>query len=226
MEKKSKRGLDVFNERALQPYLDAVYRELGFEFDRVETQELQLQGVDLVIRHQGAEYPIDEKGQTHYINKRLKTFAFELEFRGSKGMVQEGWLFDDKKVTSHYFLVADIRSDDGRVSGLTSFRLVSVHRKSLIAFLEENQWTQSFITEDVPMMMGRKREHVLSVRDPAVKLIRTHHLVERPLNLVIRLDDLIAAGVAKELVPGRKGMRHWKEVFRQVSCGRKPGTNG
>ena len=137
MEKKSKRGLDVFNERALQPYLDAVYRELGFEFDRVETQELQLQGVDLVIRHQGAEYPIDEKGQTHYINKRLKTFAFELEFRGSKGTVQEGWLFDDKKVTSHYFLVADIRSDDGRVSGLTSFRLVSVHRKHLIAFLED-----------------------------------------------------------------------------------------
>ena len=48
---KSKRGLDVFNERALQPFLDAVYRELGFDFRRVEAKELQLKGIDIIIRH-------------------------------------------------------------------------------------------------------------------------------------------------------------------------------
>ena len=48
---KSKRGLDVSNERALQPFLDAVYRELGFDFRRVEAKELQLKGIDIIIRH-------------------------------------------------------------------------------------------------------------------------------------------------------------------------------
>ena len=81
----------MFNERALQPYLDAVYRELGFIFNRVETKELQLQGVDVVLHHQGNDYPIDEKGQTHWINKGLKTFAFELEFKGAQGIVQLGF---------------------------------------------------------------------------------------------------------------------------------------
>lgn len=217
MAKKSKRGLDVFNERALQPYLDAVYRELGFDFKRIESKELQLLGVDILIRHGDVEYPIDEKGQTHWINKKLTTFAFELEFKGAEGKVREGWLFDPKKVTSHYFLVADIRSDNGLVSGMTSFRLVSVHRERLIAFLEANQWSRKFITEDVPIAMGRKRYHVLSASDPSVKLVRTMKLVEEPLNVVIELDDLIRAGVAKELVPGKRGSAFWKAVHGKTS---------
>lgn len=217
MAKKSKRGLDVFNERALQPYLDAVYRELGFDFNRIESKELQLLGVDILIRHGDVEYPIDEKGQTHWINKKLTTFAFELEFKGAEGKVREGWLFDSKKVTSHYFLVADIRSESGFVSGLTSFRLVSVHRGRLIEFLRENDWSQKFITEDVPMAMGRKRQHVLSASEPSVKLVRTWKLVEEPLNVVIELDDLIDAGVAKELVPGERGVAFWRALHSRTS---------
>lgn len=226
MTKKSKRGLDVFNERALQPYLDAVYRELGFEFSRVETKELQLDGVDIVISHSGKEYPIDEKGQTHWINKGLETFAFELEFKGEVGEVRGGWLFDDKKVTSHYFLVADIRSDNGMVSGMTSFRLVSVNRSRLLAFLEGYNWSRKFLTEDVPLMMGRRSRHILSECNPAVKVVRTWKLAEEPLNVVINLNDLIEAGVAKELVPGKEGIQFWKKVIQQVTDSRQTGMRG
>jgi len=221
MSLESKREEDSRNERELQPYLDAVYRELGIDFRRVESKQLQIQGVDVVICHGGVEYAIDEKSQTHWINKRLKTFAFELEFKGSHGKVREGWLFDAEKVTSHYFLLADIRSDDGRISGLTSFRLVSVHRERLVRFLEENEWSKRFITEDVPMSMGRNLTHVLSKSDPAVKLVRTLNLAEEPLNMVINLDDLIHAGVAKELVPGRRGPAFWKAIHRRTSKRRK-----
>jgi len=214
------------NERALQPFLDAMYRELGFEFRRIETKELQLKGVDIIIRHGDGDYPIDEKGQTHWVNKRLQTFAFELEFKSADKQVREGWLFDEEKVTTHYFLVSDIRSPNSRVTDLTSFRLVSVNRQRLIRFLEERGWGNSFMTEDVPMAMGGNRSHVLSKSDPAVKLVRTLNLVEEPLNVVINLDDLIAVGAAKELVPGTQGEAYWKGIIRRVKDKGEAGVSG
>jgi hypothetical protein len=226
MAKKSKRAWDVSNERALQPFLDAVYRELGFDFRRVDAKELQLKGIDIIIRHGIGEYPIDEKGQTQWVNKGLKTFAFELEFKSAADELRPGWLFDGEKVTTHYFLVYDIRSSSSNVSDLVSFRLVSVNREYLIAFLENKGWGNRFMTEDVPMLMGDRKYHILSKSDPAVKVVRTRHLVEEPLNVVIRLNDLIEAGVAKELVPGKKGMEFWKRIFLRVSNTGKSGVAG
>ena len=223
---KSKRGLDVSNERALQPFLDAVYRELGFDFRRVEAKELQLKGIDIIIRHGQKEYPVDEKGQTHWINKGLKTFAFELDFKRGVNEVREGWLFDGEKVTTHYFLAADIRSSSSRVSDLISFRLVSVQRERLIRFLEDKGWGNRFMTEDVPNLMKGNNRHTLSASNPKVKLVRTLHLVEEPLNLVINLDDLIEVGVAKELVPGTRKMEEWQRIFREVSDEGKTGNSG
>jgi len=226
MAKKSKRAWDVSNERALQPFLDAVYRELGFDFRRVDAKELQLKGIDIIIRHGIGEYPIDEKGQTQWVNKGLKTFAFELEFKSAADELRPGWLFDGEKVTTHYFLVYDIRSSSSNVSDLVSFRLVSVNREYLIAFLENKGWGNRFMTEDVPMLMGDRKYHILSKSDPAVKVVRTRHLVEEPLNVVIRLNDLMEAGIAKELVPGKKGMEFWKRIFLRVSNTGKSGVAG
>ena len=226
MAKKSKRAWDVSNERALQLFLDAVYREVGFDFRRVDAKELQLKGIDIIIRHGIGEYPIDEKGQTQWVNKGLKTFAFELEFKSAADELRPGWLFDGEKVTTHYFLVYDIRSSSSNVSDLVSFRLVSVNREYLIAFLENKGWGNRFLTEDVPMLMGDRKYHILSKSDPAVKVVRTRHLVEEPLNVVIQLNDLIEAGVAKELVPGKKGMEFWKRIFLRVSNTGKSGVAG
>jgi len=57
-------------------------------------------------------------------------------------------------------------------------------------------------------------------------VVRTWHLVEEPLNVVIQLTDLIEAGVAKELVPGKKGMEVWKRIFLRVSNTGKSGVAG
>lgn len=226
MVKRSKRAWDVSNERALQPFLDAVYRELDFDFRRVDVRELQLKGIDIIIRHGNIEYPIDEKGQTQWVNKGLRTFAFELEFKSAADELRPGWLFDGEKVTTHYFLVHDIRSSSSNVSDLVSFRLVSVNREPLIDFLEKKGWGNRFMTEDVPMLMGDRKHHILSKSNPAVKVVRTRHLVEEPLNVVIQLSDLIELGVAKELVPGKQGMEFWKQIFRKVSSMGKTGVSG
>jgi len=43
---------------------------------------------------------------------------------------------------------------------------------------------------------------VLSKHNPEARLVKTQHLQETPLNLVIVLDDLISAGVGKEIKKG------------------------
>ena len=47
------------------------------------------------------------------------------------------------------------------------------------------------------MAMGRKRQYIRFAVEPSVKLARTFRLVEEPLNMVVKLDDLIDAGAAK-----------------------------
>ena len=49
----SKRRKDLDDESVLQPFLDAVYRELGFDFRRETKRDKQLAGIDLVLSHRG-----------------------------------------------------------------------------------------------------------------------------------------------------------------------------
>lgn len=155
----------------------------------------------MVLSHRGHEYYIDEKAATHYVNRPLKTFAFELNFR-SYGQLRSGWLFDERKETTHYFLVSEIHARTNEVSDLTHFRLVSVNRKKLLSYLNSNQWGRQFFETGLPVLDEASPKYELSPAAPKARVVKTTHLVEEPLNLVIVLDDLIVAGVAKELVPG------------------------
>ena len=82
------------------------------------------------------------------------------------------------------------------------------------------------MAEDVPNLMAGNQRFTHSASNPKVKLVRTLHLVEEPLNLVINLDDLIEVGVAKELVPGPRKMEEWQRIFREVSDAGKTGSSG
>jgi len=201
----SKRRKDLDDESVLQPFLDAVYRELGFDFRRETKRDKQLAGIDLVLSHRGQEYYVDEKAATHYVNRPLKTFAFELNFR-SYGQLRPGWLFDEHKETTHYFLVSEIHATSNEVADVTHFRLVSVSRQKLLSYLHSKQWGQQFFETGLPVLDEDCPRYELSPAAPKARVVKTTHLVEEPLNLVIVLNDLIDAGVAKELVPGPSGL--------------------
>ena len=214
---KTLRSKDSSDEKALQPFLDAVYSHLGFDFLREERKEQQLSGIDVTIRFKDKEYFIDEKAAVHYVNRGLNTFAFELNFQ-HKGTTIPGWLFDETKLTTHYFLVSEIQSRSAHVHDLTAFRLVSVNRNKLLAFLEEKSWGKAFLTEKVNMMMEGRSRYVLSSSNPEARVVKTRHLQEKPLNLVIVLDDLLEAGVAKELIPGSAHLNESElhELFKKA----------
>jgi hypothetical protein len=58
----------------------------------------------------------------------------------------------------------------------------------------------------------------LSPSNPEARVVKTRHLQEKPLNLVIVLDDLIQAGVAKELIPGPKQLNevNLNQLFKKA----------
>jgi 2-dehydro-3-deoxyphosphogluconate aldolase/(4S)-4-hydroxy-2-oxoglutarate aldolase len=49
-------------------------------------------------------YSIDEKAAIRYTNG-LKTFALELSFLNRKGILQEGWLTDERKINDYFVFV-------------------------------------------------------------------------------------------------------------------------
>lgn len=220
MSMQSLRKQDESQEVELQKYLNVIYQRLGLNFRRVQNKSKQLLGIDVIIEFDGCEYFIDEKAQLHYLNKGLKTFAFELEFTSQSG-VTEGWLFDKKKLTTHYFLVCQLESSSDDLNGLNSFRLISVNRRKLIDFLENRGWGRDYLRVTVPMAMEDEPRYELSQFNPKIRVVRTSHLVEQPLNVVINQDDLIAFGVGKELIPGnlRLDKKAQAELFRSIRSG-------
>ena len=100
MHLKSNFKTDLAQEKKLIPLLDSYYRKhlKMYDFERVDTLEEQLDGIDLILTHNktGETYFIDEKAQLDYLNKNLPTFAFEL-FYSKNDSLKQGWLFDAQK---------------------------------------------------------------------------------------------------------------------------------
>lgn len=106
----SRRATDMNAESELARFLDEnLYAKLLEEgnfcsIERMTEKELQLQGIDVVVKTQSSVGYIDEKAQLYYINKDIPTFAFELQFL-KNGRIIEGWFLNDDLKTDHYLLV-------------------------------------------------------------------------------------------------------------------------
>lgn len=102
---------DLSAEKELDKFLDEyLYPELSKDtsavFRRERDRSLQMAGVDvtLVDSVSGATLFLDEKAALYYINKPLKTFAFELEYT-KDGTQRRGWFINDGLKTDLYVLI-------------------------------------------------------------------------------------------------------------------------
>jgi hypothetical protein len=202
MEAKSTFYDDLHKERALAKFLDSQYRKhlRLYHFKRIRSARKQKAGVDIELIHKASRksYAVDEKAQLDYLNESLPTFAFELQYQ-LYGKTKPGWLFDPLKTTEFYALVTTIYSDEENL--FTACNLYFVNRKKLIGLLETHMVNpirlSSYLT-DIEQQPGlytwpglcRKTEGYFYV---------THHKVEKPINIILRLDYLVAKKVAKRL---------------------------
>ena len=186
---KSNFKADLSKELRLSSLLDTYYQK-------------QLQGLDLILKDKqsGDFFFVDEKAQLDYINESLPTFAFEL-FYSKNGVQKQGWLFDVSKKTHFYALVTSIYSDESDV--FTSCNITFVNREKLILRLHELGLNQSFLEE---LALDQKEVHgklVLERLDPKKEgylYFSSTNKVEKPVNLILRLEFLNRIGVAKRLI--------------------------
>ena len=118
-------------------------------------------GVDIEITNTntGLKSYIDEKAQSHYINKSLPTFAFELSYLKNNSL-REGWLFDNHKITQQYFIITCIQEVENQIK---SCRLISIDRDRLITLLIEKTKAQIKINSPAKVLVQANNFHLTHV---------------------------------------------------------------
>ncbi|MEW2920618.1 hypothetical protein AB1A65_04060 [Muricauda sp. ANG21] len=201
---KSKFKADLSKEQHLAPLLNLYYQKhlKRYSFQRIVDLEQQLLGIDLILTNKkdGATYFVDEKAQLDYINERLPTFAFEL-FYGKNNKRRQGWLLDTTKKTHFYALVTSIFSDEKNL--FTFCNITFVNREKLIQHLTGLGLHQERFQEIAIKHKGHHGKLGLEKLHPwheGYLFFSTQNKAEQPINLILKLDYLIAIGVAKRLV--------------------------
>ncbi len=201
---KSNFNSDLKKEQKLAVLLDTYYKKHFnfYNFKRVYNLKEQLSGIDLVLTHKSSkkQFLVDEKAQLDYINEDLPTFAFELSYF-KNNIEKKGWLFDTSKKTDFYSLITSIYSDEPHK--YTSCKITFVNRKKLLLFLNNLELNESSLYKyclENNSKHGKIKHPKLNHRREGYLFISSKNKAEKPINLILRLDFLIAKGIAKQLV--------------------------
>lgn len=202
----SKFQSDLAQEEILSKYLDKTYKEKKIEFERIFDLDLQHQGIDLKIFVNSKQYLIDEKAQLHYINTELPTFTFELSYI-KNNILKNGWLFDENKKTQYYFLITGIYLKENKAKLKTSddikkLKITSVNRNKLIQHLDSiglNIIKLQKYDNHFRMNNSYGKNEITELDKYSEGLIYfSEQLVEKPINIQLRLEYLIQSEVAKK----------------------------
>jgi len=202
----SKFQSDLAQEEILSKYLDKIYKEKKIEFERIFDLDIQHQGIDLKIFVNSNQYLIDEKAQLHYINSELPTFTFELSYM-KNNILKNGWLFDENKKTEYYFLITGIYLKENKTKLKTSddikkLKITSVNRNKMIQHLDSIGLNISSLQKyDNHFRMNNSygKNEITELDKYSEGLIYfSEQLVEKPINIQLRLEYLIQSEVAKK----------------------------
>ena len=203
---KSNFNQDLTKEFLLGNYLDELYPGMfnGFEIERVTDSGQQHKGIDLILSKKDKQFFIDEKAQLDYLEEDLPTFAFEITYL-KDGTQKLGWLYDNSKLTDFYFTVTAIKCKiyETPESGFKSCKIFSINRKKLINLLTSRGLTYDRISEINQAIRGSSQNERIPVPELEARSEGTFYFskgkAEQPINIVLKLDFLIASGVAKKI---------------------------
>lgn len=200
---------DLSQEHLLAQYLDGIYYSKNLSFSRINNQNLQHQGVDVIFNINSKDYNIDEKAQLHYLNQDLPTFTFELSYLNKDDKINQGWLFDECKRTHYYFLITGIILKNNKSvlqnkSDIENLKITSVNRQKLIAHLETIGLSKSkLIAYDIDLRTNKTygKNPIPEFKNQQNGcLYFTENLSEQPINLQLRLSYILEQQIAKKFL--------------------------
>lgn len=227
---------DLSLENKLSKYLDKYFYSWllrnGYivRHKRIFDKNEQRKGKDVILYVKDNESKrigqiiVDEKSTSHYLNKRIPTFAFELSYLDKSGNEKNGWLLDDEKETDMYALIwPDIKCN--KYTNLTSkfgekqakwqqhinandfcnAEIWLICKANLLNLLESNyNLTTKKLQEyshEIRTIFNRTKTCTTKYnKDSPIKEYRfnyTSYLAEQPINLVIWKDIICKSATMK-----------------------------
>lgn len=187
----TKRKEDSKGEMAVASFLDKnFYPNLKKIRDvvRVTSIDEQLDGIDVRFSNNGNKFLVDEKAALHYVDVNLPTFAFELNYINSAGKLSNGWLFDEKKKTTHYLLVWIKTKDSTKnLADISELEVLLISKEKVNEILIENKLDREKIKEKSNTLREKNIGSTKSTSENMgeFKLFYSGHLSEKPINIVI-----------------------------------------
>ncbi|MGB0840044.1 MAG: hypothetical protein ACPG19_05695 [Saprospiraceae bacterium] len=183
------RQQDSQGESAVAAFLDEYfYPKKVTNFCRKTDKKSQLRGIDVTFDYEDKHCIVDEKAAVQYVNRDLPTFAFEINCYGRDYSLQEGWLYDKKKVTEYYLLswikatkVKNFESQD-----ITELEILLLNRKKLRKILAEEGLNRETTREIAKKLRQNKQFGVSHKSEKPYYFYHTQHLMEQPINVVIK----------------------------------------
>jgi hypothetical protein len=187
------RQRDSVVEKEIAKFMDEkYYSTVVSEFIRFDDKENQLKGKDVSFTLEGlGNIIVDEKAQTHYINKNLPTFAFELSFLRQTGEWTLGWLFDKEKENDYFMLIWPFAKKEWDLTkeDITKLDCILINKQKVIELLEKEGFTKEKIMIEEEKI---RRENISGkIGEGNIYFFHTERLSEKPINVIIRKQKLI-----------------------------------
>ena len=203
------RSRDMMVEREISKFLDEKLYSNSSIFsktERTDNIENQLSGSDIIISIPKLgiiNAIVDEKAATHYINKNLPTFAFELSFKLNNGKIAEGWLTDTGKKTQFYLLmwISAKKDWDIKKEDITQIEYILIERNKILSYLNSKGYGIFELKNKAKIILNNNVDGVIDkLNETAYYFYFSNRLTEKPINIVIRKSKLIELSVLNHTI--------------------------
>lgn len=197
------RNMDNAAEMQVSAYLDKNFYPLYTQnFVRYTDRKTQMSGIDVSFDLGSLkDILVDEKALSHYVNRDLPTFAFELSFRSSRGDIIPGWFYDEQKRTE-YYLISWIKAtkDKGfQASDIMELDTLLVSRSAIQAMLASYGLTKA-VAESKASAIRQNSIRGVSEKNLSVRpyyFYYSDQLAELPINLIVRKEILVSVATRR-----------------------------
>lgn len=191
----SVREYDEHCEQIMSQFLDKYFYNAinPTSFERVQDKGRQVKGIDVVMEINGNTYSIDEKAAIRYTNG-LKTFALELSFLNRKGILQEGWLTDERKINDYFVFVWINKIEDTLIEDISSLKDIDValvSKNKIMEYLESIGWTKDKLKNKDNQIRNENDKKFGNINTNGCKFSYSDRLFEKPINILLPKETYI-----------------------------------
>lgn len=191
----SLRKIDEQNSRIITEWLEKnFYNKYVKNYSKKDDLINQVHGIDCTFEYNGREFKCDEKVAAAYINRELRTFAFELSFINRNNEIQDGWLLNEKLLTDSYLLVYINKAKKNILESINDIQeteIILLDKKDILEYLNDLGWSRNgLIIKNQQIRDTDGQTEMGNIWRNGCKFSYSKQLVEKPINVLIPIEEL------------------------------------